>query len=348
MILKCTIVNTGACGVLGDHAGTIPVCLPQELNRYIATADQKAKIDTMSDAPNGDFAQAITDYANSTVKLQLAALYAVDQKGNPCGCVNNGLLQPGTKCVIDKFARDPYCEKPENFAIVNCVPDSCQSPLKNGMIDPHACTCNTTVNGHDNCDLATTTVFIPPAGSGDPPGDTSGILAHEISAANSVEFDQSASSATASFSFDDHLGVSHSDSETAHLSGGATLYGIQRADKSADLLFELAFAGDDITFHFKNVDVVANVDVTLSRIVISGSMGDLYVHFDSTGMGFIPQGALFVSSQATVRGQKVVVQKVNEAPIRVQIDFQNKKFSIPSLSDTFPGGLKVEQPPGER
>ncbi len=140
--------------------GTIPVCLPASLNRWIASPEQLAAIDAMS---QHDYDVAVANYGQETLIGQLAALKAIDASGNNCEIWTAGLGDPLSYCNVSEQARDPFCEDASNFAPVTCVPNDCHDPaLPNGDINPNACACNTTVPSADDCEFPGATVVIAP------------------------------------------------------------------------------------------------------------------------------------------------------------------------------------------
>jgi hypothetical protein len=141
-----------------SHGGTIPVCLPPELNRWTGTPAQVAAIDAMS---QHDYDVAIARYGQDTLLGQLAALKAVDASGANCFVWQAGLGDPLSYCNVLESTRDPFCEEPCVEKI--CKPIDCNNPaLPNGDINPHACTCNTTLVNADDCQLPGATVCIAP------------------------------------------------------------------------------------------------------------------------------------------------------------------------------------------
>jgi hypothetical protein len=143
-----------------SHDGLIPVCLPPELNRWIASPDQVAAIDAMS--PH-DYDVAVARYGQVTLLGQLAALKAIDASGDHCEIWSAALGDPLSYCNVSKSTRDSFCEVASNCAVKDCVPNDCHDPaLPDGSINPHACTCNTTVPNTDDCGLPGATVCIAP------------------------------------------------------------------------------------------------------------------------------------------------------------------------------------------
>lgn len=143
-----------------SHDGVIPVCLPPELNRWIGTPAQVAAIDAMS---QHDYDVAVANYGQATLLGQLAALKAVDASGNNCLIWQAGLGDPTSYCNVLQATRDPFCEAASNCAEKVCVPNDCHDPENpDGTINPHACTCNTTVANADDCEFPGATVCIPP------------------------------------------------------------------------------------------------------------------------------------------------------------------------------------------
>jgi hypothetical protein len=142
------------------HDGTIPVCLPPELNRWIASPAQVAAIDAMS--PH-DYDVAVARYGQTTLLGQLAALKAIDASGSNCLIWQAGLGDPVSYCNVLEAKRDPFCETPTSCAEKICVPNDCHDPqLPDGSINPHACDCNTTVANADDCEFPGAKVCIPP------------------------------------------------------------------------------------------------------------------------------------------------------------------------------------------
>jgi hypothetical protein len=143
-----------------SHDGVFPVCLPPELNRWIATPAQVAAIDAMS---QHDYDVAVARYGQNTLLGQLAALKAVDASGNDCLVWQAGLGDPVSFCNVVSATRDPFCEEASSCAEKVCVPNDCHDPaFPDGTINPHACNCNTTVASHDDCELPGATVCIAP------------------------------------------------------------------------------------------------------------------------------------------------------------------------------------------
>ena len=141
-----------------SHDGVLPVCLPPELNRWIASPAQVAAIDAMS--PH-DYDVAVARYGQVTLLGQLAALKAVDASGDHCELWTAALGDPLSYCNVSEVSRDPACELP--CTPKTCVPNDCHDPaLPDGSINPHACACNTTVPNIDDCDLPGATVCIAP------------------------------------------------------------------------------------------------------------------------------------------------------------------------------------------
>ena len=141
-----------------SHDGLIPVCLPPELNRWIATPYQVSVIDAMS--PH-DYDVAVARYGQVTLLGQLAALKAIDASGDHCEIWNAALGDPLSFCNVAEATRDSACETP--CADKACVPNDCHDPANpDGTINAHACNCNTTVANHDDCELPGAKVCIAP------------------------------------------------------------------------------------------------------------------------------------------------------------------------------------------
>lgn len=144
-----------------SHDGTIPVCLPPELNPFTADVVQLAAIAAMT---QHDYDVAVARYGQETLLGQLAALKAVDASGDNCAIWQAGLGDPLSYCNVGMATRDPFCENASSCAPVPCVPNDCHDPaFPDGTINPHACTCNTTVADQDDCELPGATVCIPPS-----------------------------------------------------------------------------------------------------------------------------------------------------------------------------------------
>jgi hypothetical protein len=140
------------------HDGLIPVCLPPELNRWIASPAQVAAIDAMSPK---DYDIAVARYGQVTLLGQLAALKALDASGDHCEIWTAALGDPLSYCNVAEATRDPVCEAP--CVHKTCVPNDCHDPaLPDGSINPHACNCNTSVANADDCNLPGATVCIAP------------------------------------------------------------------------------------------------------------------------------------------------------------------------------------------
>ena len=143
-----------------SHAGKIPVCLPPELNRWIASPAQQAAIDAMS--PH-DYDVAVARFGQVTLLGQLAALKAVDASGAHCEIWTAALGDPLSYCNVVEATRDTFCETASSCATKTCVPNDCHDPaLPDGSINPHACSCNTTVANADDCELPGASVCIAP------------------------------------------------------------------------------------------------------------------------------------------------------------------------------------------
>ncbi len=143
-----------------SHEGLIPVCLPPELNRWIASPAQVAAIDAMS--PH-DYDVAVARYGQVTLLGQLAALKAIDASGDHCEIWTAALGDPLSYCNVVESTRDAFCETASNCAPEVCVPNDCHDPaLPDGSINAHACSCNTTVANADDCELPGATVCIAP------------------------------------------------------------------------------------------------------------------------------------------------------------------------------------------
>jgi hypothetical protein len=179
VIYDCNIHLSGlAATVYGsDHRADIPVCLPAELNRSIASPEQLAVIDAMSPSA---YDVAIAKYGD-TVLAQFAALKAVDMNGSFCGAIQDARLSEFSNCKVKTGVVSAFCSIAANHTPKVCVPNDCHDLFKDGKINPYGCGCNTTVTNDDNCNMDGHTVVVPTPGSADPPGDTSGILAQRIS-----------------------------------------------------------------------------------------------------------------------------------------------------------------------
>jgi len=142
------------------HDGLIPICLPPELNRWIASPDQVAAIDAMS--PH-DYDIAVARYGQITLLEQLAALKAIDASGDHCEIWSAALGDPLSYCNVSTTSRDSFCESASNCTAKACVPNDCHDPaLPDGSINPHACNCNTTTPSITDCNLPGATVCIAP------------------------------------------------------------------------------------------------------------------------------------------------------------------------------------------
>ncbi len=142
------------------HSGVIPVCLPPELNRWTASPEQQAAIDSMS---QHDYDVAVARYGQNVLLGQLAALKAVDASGNNCFVWAAGLGDPQSYCTVQEATRDAFCEEPASCSVKVCVPNDCHDPaLPDGSINPHACDCNTTIANADDCEMPGATVCIAP------------------------------------------------------------------------------------------------------------------------------------------------------------------------------------------
>ena len=143
-----------------SHEGMIPVCLPPELNRWTGTPEQVKALDAMS---QHDYDVAVARFGQDTLLHQLAALKAIDATGANCFVWEAALRDPQSACTVSESTRDPFCESASSCAEVDCVPNDCHDPqLPNGDINPHACTCNTSLSSSDDCDLPGATVCIAP------------------------------------------------------------------------------------------------------------------------------------------------------------------------------------------
>jgi len=143
-----------------SHDGVIPVCLPPELNVWTGTPEQVAAINAMS---QHDYDVAVARYGQDALLGQLAALKAVDASGDHCEIWTAALGDPLSYCNVQEATRNPFCEEPSSCAPQMCVPNDCHDPaLPDGTINPHACSCNTTVPNHDDCFLPGNTICIPP------------------------------------------------------------------------------------------------------------------------------------------------------------------------------------------
>jgi hypothetical protein len=142
-----------------SHQGDIPVCLPPELNRWTGTTAQVAAIDAMT---QDEYNVAVARYGQLTLLGQLAALKAVDASGDNCAIWQASLGDPLSFCKVTVTTRDPACETPCIEKV--CVPTDCNHPtLPDGTINPHACTCNTSVQSPTDCELPGATVCIAPS-----------------------------------------------------------------------------------------------------------------------------------------------------------------------------------------
>jgi len=143
-----------------SHDGDIPVCLPSNLNRWIGTPAEVAAIDAMT---QDEYNVAVARYGEDTLLVQIAALKAVDASGQNCAIWAAALGDPLSFCKVSVASRDPFCENAANCAPTMCVPIDCNNPtLPDGSINPHACTCNTTVANSDDCEIPGATVCIAP------------------------------------------------------------------------------------------------------------------------------------------------------------------------------------------
>lgn len=143
-----------------SHSGEIPVCLPPELNRWTASPAQVAAIDAMS---QHDYDVAVARYGSITLVGQLAALKAVDASGQHCDIWRASLTDPLSFCNVKLATRDAFCEDPTSCTPKTCVPNDCANvTLSDGSINPHACKCNTTVPGADDCEFPGATVCDAP------------------------------------------------------------------------------------------------------------------------------------------------------------------------------------------
>ena len=329
----CNIHLSGiAATVFGaDHDGDLPVCLPSNLNRWIGNPSEVAAIDAMAPA---DYDLAVFQYGLQTVVQQLGNLKAVDATGGLCGAIETATADPFTYCKVKLGARDSFCETAANFTPQVCVPTECYNVIdpNSGNINPHACACNTTVQNQDDCNRPGFTVVIPSPGTGDPPGVSSGILAHELAAANAIELNPSLSTAQAHVHFYDHLSLPHDDTSTAAVSGTATLYGRRHSDGTSQMLFEFGTSIGDMAFHFSAVDVIGNVSIAVTGVKLSGGMLDSYIDFDSAGNGLIPGGALALNFEGNVDGKRVFIQGTNGPSLLAHADLQNNTFSIPAFT----------------
>ena len=169
VVFFCNVELSGFAAIAfgRDHSGIIPVCLPASLNRWIG---DPAQIDAIA-----DFDGAVQKYGTDTVVEQLAALKSLDLNGRFCGDIMDAVNSSNTICIRLKGTRDAFCENPANFAPVLCTPTNCQNTTnRDGSINPQACACNTTSANRDDCNLPGATLVIPPPGTGDRLGQTSG------------------------------------------------------------------------------------------------------------------------------------------------------------------------------
>jgi hypothetical protein len=142
------------------HQGVIPVCLPPNLNQWTGTPDQITALEAMSQQ---EYDVAVARFGQDTLLGQIAALKAVDASGANCFIWAAALGDPDSFCNVIDATRDPFCEDATNCAEVDCVPNDCENPtLPNGDINPHACTCNTTIANADDCEFPGATVCIAP------------------------------------------------------------------------------------------------------------------------------------------------------------------------------------------
>jgi hypothetical protein len=171
VIFFCNVELSGFAAIVfgSDHSGIIPVCLPASLNKWIGDPTQ---VDAII-----DFDGAVQKYGTDTVVEQLAALKSLDLNGQFCSDITDAVNNPNTTCMRLRGTRDSFCENPANFAAVPCAPTECHNTTnRDGSINPHACACNTTSANRDDCNLPGATLVIPPPGTGDRLGQTSGAL----------------------------------------------------------------------------------------------------------------------------------------------------------------------------
>ena len=129
--------------------GTLPVCLPAALNRWIASPDQIAAIDR--DEP--------TRLRRRGRELRSRDAHRPARGAQSHRCERKQLrdLARRASAIRSVIAtcpskrRDPFCEEASSFTPVTCVPNDCENPaLPNGDINPNACACNTTVPSVDD------------------------------------------------------------------------------------------------------------------------------------------------------------------------------------------------------
>ncbi len=332
----------------------IPVCLPPALNYKLG-------------GPNisvADFTAGEMAYCQSTVQENLETILG----GATGTCVPQAGVAPACTCTLASTQdlgpeRDePACDKPcVSTACTFLGPGAnCDAVLEsNGTIDVSQCSCNEAVGfatappGVPNSCPGPTTVCRPKPGLIDPPSVTTGLLTEFLGAMSSINVDPMRSSATATASFTDDLGLPHSDTETSNLTGSASLFGEARADGTADLILEFDMTGTDVTFHFSGVDIFDNPSVPVTGISFTGGTGVTTFHVDAAGNGVIPMNTLAIRSAAVVDGTQLLDDQLNAEMLNVTVDFVHKTFAIAPFMATISGqsatvtiaGAITNQPP---
>jgi hypothetical protein len=268
------------------YHGIVPACLPPKLNPATGTLEQRQ---ALNDMDRQLYNQEVEKYCQITtenfVRAQIKAQFATGT-GDPitscpvpvsCDC----------KTTTPKILRNAICIAP--CGDITCTAENCQGVAKTaeGTIDFEGCLCTRskpcglTQPPKDELPICTDA-----PGGGDPPTNDFGIVGRFLAAQSTAKIDPAGSSVTATASFDDHLGITRSSTKSAELSGAFYTYGTPHADGSADLIVDFGFTGTDMTFVFKDVDLIKDIEVPITNLIIGGGTDRTEVHFAPNGQGW--------------------------------------------------------------
>jgi len=350
----------GGMSVGGQQFVSAAVCLPPDL---VAMGASLPPTDPA-------YQQLIFNYCQDHVTPAVRALGRLNQDQCSvlgtnvtlnCGC--SPRIQTNGLITIHNDACDTDC------ADVNCVVTpagtdmgNCSSPTNTNdaglsFFDPTQCICSRATNpcqaaGQDPPPFTSDKVCVPTPGF-DPPPVVAGLQLHLRSAKTTIEVNHDASMLTVTAGFSDHFGNHKEDTQTTMIEGDANFYGTRNADGSADLILDLNMFADNFTFHFTFVDFVFFIDVSVTRLAITGGTGTTPVHFDANGVGFIPSNALTLTFEALQNGTKVLIKSTPQIPIPVVLNHATRTFEIPQTGLSLAGsngnirvvGRIVNRPP---
>lgn len=315
-------------GTTRNFAGSIPVCLPPNINSGLIGTLGKTQTDIDKD-PNYDLElKARCDQVDDALR-RIASLFF--PPAIACGSGIPCVATFSHSCAVKQV---PVGQTTQPFVTENTTCDTtcvstpcvrgttCNNPLNmmTGVINPDACFC-TTITG---CSGTVGPICRPPIGSPDPPPNESGILTGLLAEQSTLTIEPSSSP----FHFvitEKAEGGNVVTKQSTPIHGEVLAFGVPRQDGSADVLLDMRLTMDEM--HFKT----ANQNVDLTYILATGGAGTSTIAIDKFGDGTINMGQFSIVLDFTQNGQRSRLETTNSKDVSIHVDYPGKMFHIPSI-----------------